>query len=215
MSDCIAANAGAGEIQIMDNWPSSGLENEYFFCSWEWHIARLSPVCRSIYPLAFEVSGGIETKLLDRRFFASAESLAKYFDYGVCQVRRGLIELEKAGFFQLIRRKRFKPTHYRVLSHVDWASKHPGKCTNRVKYPWTGEGDPLGQSLWKMSGGEVKFANFQVANLRKLGVDEDNVVKKFCTYWEQTGQRMKPKNVPAGFYMFMKASSPAEQKCSY
>jgi hypothetical protein len=215
MSDNIEAIGEAQTIRKMDKATTAELENEYFHCSSEWHTARLSPVCRSIYPHAFRVSGGIDTKLPDRRFFGSAESLATYFGYSVCQVHRGLLELEKAGFFQLVARKKFKPTHYRVLSHDDWASKHPGQCTTKVEFPWTGEDDPLGQSLWKMSGGQVKFADFQVKNLRNLGVGEDNVVKEFCAYWEETAQRMKPKNVPAGFYMFMKDASPAAQKRSY
>jgi hypothetical protein len=159
------------------------------------------------------VSGGIETKLSDRRFFASAGSLATYFDYSACQVRRGLIELEKAGFFQLIARKKFLPTHFRVLSHDDWASKHKGKCTTKIKFPWAGEGDPLGQTLWKMTCGQVKFADFQVKGLRNLGVDENKIVDEFSAYWEQTGQRMNPKNVPRSFFMYMQGSSKAAQKC--
>lgn len=72
MSDIVAANGVVEKTQIMDNWPSSQLENEYFYCSWEWHIARLSPVCALIYSHAFRVSGGIETPLKDMPFFASA-----------------------------------------------------------------------------------------------------------------------------------------------
>lgn len=199
-------------VQQMDNWSSPQLENEYFHCSWEWHIARLSSVCALIYPFAFKVSGGVETELKDRRFFASAGSLANYFDYSESQVRRGLKELEQAEFFQLIAKKKFKPTQYRVLSHDDWALKHKGKCTSKVQYPWTGEGDPLGQELWKITGGQVKFADFQVKGLRNLGVDGDRVVEEFTAFWERTGQKMKPKNVPHGFYMSMKAASPGVQK---
>jgi hypothetical protein len=156
----------------------------------------------------------METKLSDRRFFASAGSLATYFEYSECQIRRGLMELEHTGFFQLIARKKFKPTHYRVLSHEDWALKNPGKCTSKVQYPWTGEGDPLGQSLWKRTCGEVRFADCQIKGLRSLGVDEGKIIEEFSVYWERTGQRMKPKNVPAGFHMFMKDTSRAAQKCA-
>jgi hypothetical protein len=215
MSNLNPASGGAQKIQIMDNSLSSQFENEYFYCSWEWHIARLSPVCALIYPLAFTLSGGAKTELRDRRFFASAGSLATYFGYSECQVRRGLIALEETEFFQLISRKKFQPTHYRVLSHEDWAEKHDGKCTTKVKYPWTGEGDPLGQLLWKMTWGQVKFADFQVTGLRKLGVDENKITSEFSAYWEQTGQRMKPKNVPRSFYMHMKDVSQAAQIRSY
>jgi AraC-like DNA-binding protein len=210
----IAEKSKAPTVQQMDNGPQTTPENEYFHCSWEWHIARLSPVCALIYPLAFKVSGGMGRKLSDRRFFSSAKALASYFGYSESHIRRGLRELEEVGFFQLIAKKKFKPTHYRVLSHDDWASKHKGKCTTKVEYPWTGEGDSLGQSLWKISGGQVKFAGFQVKNLRNLGVDENKIVEEFSGYWEQTGQRMSPLNVPCGFYMNVKDSSPATQQCS-
>lgn len=213
MSDVVSIDTGGQAVQKMDK-EASPQENEFFYCSWEWHIARLSSVCALIYPLAFRVSGGTKTKLADRRFFASAGSLAKYFDYSECQVRRGLGELERLGFFQLIARKKFRPTQYRVLGHDDWASKHSGQCTSMVEFPWTGEGDPLGQALWKRTCGEVRFPDFQIKSLRSLGVDEDKIVEKFSVYWEQTGQRMRPKNVPSNFYMFMKAASRAAQKCA-
>jgi hypothetical protein len=214
MTNKVSGNGKAPTVQQMDNYPDTTLENGYYHCSWEWHIAQLSPVCALIYPLAFRVSGGEKSKLADRRFFGSAGSLATYFGYSAYQIRRGLIELEEAGFFQLIARKKFKPTRYRVLSHDDWATKHKGKCTFKVEYPWTGEGDPLGQTLWKLSDGEVKFANFQIIGLRKLGVDEEKITDGFSDYWEQTGQRMKPEKVPSGFYMHMKNASQAPQKCS-
>lgn len=213
MSDLASIDIRNQAVQKMENLAFAD-ENEFFHCSWEWHIARLSPVCALIYPLAFRVGGGISTALENRRFFASASSLAEYFAYSECQVRRALKELEAAGFFQLIARKKFRPTHYRVFGHEDWASMHKGKCTTRVQYPWTGEGDPLGQELWKRSCGQVKFMPFQIEGLRNLGVDEDKILEEFSVYWEQTGERMNPKNVPASFHMFIKNASSAAQKCS-
>jgi hypothetical protein len=207
-------NSNIPAVQQIDTSVDSNLENEYYHCSWEWHIAQLSPVCSLIYPFAFRVSGGMDTSLVDRRFYGTAKSLATYFGYSESQVRRGLIELEEIGFFQLIARKKFKPTQFRVLSHEDWVSKHKTRCTTKIQYPWTGEGDPLGRSLWKMSGGEVKFADFQVKGLRNLGIDESKVVSEFSAYWEQTGQRMRPKNVPTNFYMHMKNSGSSAQQRS-
>jgi len=78
-----------------------------------------------------------------------------------------------------------------------------------VHYPWTGEGDPLGQTLWKMSGGQVKFKDFQVKGLRGLRLDENMIVEKFSAHWEQTGQKMNPKNVPRCFYKYMENVSSA------
>jgi DNA-binding transcriptional ArsR family regulator len=209
-----AKNSKTPTVQQMDNDLQSTLENEYFECSWEWHLARLSSVCALLYPLAFRVSGGMDKELSERRFFASAKALATYFDYSPSQVRRGLKELEELGFLQLVGRKKFKPNHYRVLSHADWVQKHKGKCTAKNEFPWTGEGDPLGQALWRVSGGQIKFADFQTANLRKLSVPEGKIVSEFSAYWEQTGHRMSPVNVPRGFYMHMKNSGSATQQCS-
>ena len=95
MSELASVPDIAQTVQKMDNPHSSFLENEGFHCSWEWHIARLCAVCALIYPLAFRVGGGIETELAERRFFASAGSLAAYFDYSECQVRRGLKQLRR------------------------------------------------------------------------------------------------------------------------
>jgi hypothetical protein len=133
-----ASENATAPVQLMDTHLELNLENEYYHCSWEWHIARLIPVCSLIYPFAFRVSGGMDTPLADRRFYGSAESLATYFNYSESQVRRGLLELEESGFFQLIARKKFTPTHFRVFSHDDWAAKHKGRCTAKVQYPWTG-----------------------------------------------------------------------------
>lgn len=206
-------NSTTSTVQQMDGGLQSTLENEYFHCSWEWHVARLSPVCALLCPFAFKVSGGKEKELRDRRFFASAGALADYFGYSESQIRRGLNALVDLGFFQLVSSKKFTPNHYRVLSHDDWAQKNKGRCTSKTQFPWTGEGDPLGRSLWTLSGGQVKFADFQVTNIRKLGLDEETVVKGFSSYWEQTGQRMSPKNVPRGFYMYIKDYGSAKQPC--
>lgn len=189
-------------------------ETSHFYCSLEWHTARLSPVCTPLYTFAFALSGGTGVEFRKRRFFVSAEKLADYFGYSACQVRRGLKELEELGFLQLIAREKFRPTHYRVLSHSEWAKKHPGNCAVKAELPWSGEGDPLGQSLWKLSGGTVEFAVFQIKNLRKLGFEESEIEEQFSAYWEETGQRMSPKNVPAGFYKAIKSTTHGEQKCA-
>ena len=212
MSEVVIIDSGREAVQKMDNRSSVSLENEYFHCSCEWHMARLPSVSALLYPLAFRVSGGSEIGLKERRFFASAGSLSDYFDYSECQIRRGLTALEESGFFQLISRKKFLPNHYRVLSHAEWAVKHPGGCTSKIVLPWTGEGDSLGQALWKISFGQVKFADFQVRGLRALEPDEGRILTAFEGYWEHTGAKMKPKNVPRAFYKYLENASHAAQQ---
>jgi hypothetical protein len=75
----------------------------------------------------------------------------------------------------------------------------------KLEYPWAGEGDPLGQRLWLESGTRVKFMEFQVRNIRDLGLPEDEILEQFGAYLNLHGGRCKkPKNVPAGFYLYLK-----------
>lgn len=96
----------------------------------------------------------------------------------------------------------FGPSTYRVFSHDEWAAKHPNECPQKFEYGW--DGDPLGQQLWVTSGTRVKFMEFQVKNLRSLGISDDQIVTEFEAYYRTEGQRKKPMNVACGFYLHLK-----------
>jgi hypothetical protein len=169
-----------------------------YHCCEEWHLARLFPVCAPLYSFARRISH--ESKI----FVCSAINLADFFGYNERTIRRGLHALDEVGFFELEEQHMFCPTKYRVFDHKEWAAQHPGRCAIKLEYPWAGEGDALGQRLWVESASRVKFAEFQIRNIRKLGLTEARVLMEFKTYMERAGRFKKPKNVPGGFYLYLR-----------
>jgi hypothetical protein len=135
-------------------------------------------------------------------FSCSAVSVGRYFNCDESTARRGFEKLEKAGFFEKTMQGTFGPSTYRVFSHDEWAAKHPNECPQKFEYGW--DGDPLGQQLWVTSGTRVKFMEFQVKNLRSLGISDDQIVTEFEAYYRTEGQRKKPMNVACGFYLHLK-----------
>ena len=156
-----------------------------FYCCAEWHLARLAPICSLVYPLALRLSkthGGIYTY--------SAKSVAEFLGYDEWTVREsGYKKLAELGFFVLLERGTFEANVYQVLSHKEWAATHPDQCAIKTTFPWTGEGDKLGQDLYVASGSRVKFKDHQVKFLRSLGLSEERILSEFETFWaEQSGK---------------------------
>lgn len=196
------------------------LENESYTCCAEWHLRRLpgvSGVCLCIYPLAYRLTANPDEpsgRSRTRTFYGSAESLAVFYRYSPSQVRRGLTKLEELGFFELLSCGRFRTNQYRVVSHKEWAQKHPGRCTRRVTITYFENGDPLGQELHSASGGQIKFPPITVSNLHKLGLHDDFIVEQFAEFWRETGSFCDKRSVPARFYMELKSRAIDEQTIS-
>ena len=170
-----------------------------FHCCPEWHLAKLkSPTGALIYPFAHRLSRR------SHKFSCSSETVGEFFGRDRKTVLRAFGELCKVGFFELIEKGRFDVNVYRVLSHTEWAAKNPGKCAQKVQYPWTGEGDKLGQRLYAASGTRVKFRSYQVAAFRNTGLDEETIVSLFETFRSGIGQDLKPKNVGYRFLEFLR-----------
>jgi hypothetical protein len=184
--------------ETMIDQPDSDKFDAPYHCCEEWHLARLSPVCAPLYSFARRISH--ESNI----FVCSAVNLARFFAYNERTIRRGMRELNETGLFELEEQHMFCPTKYRVVDHQEWAKQHPGRCAIKLEYPWAGEGDALGQRLWVESGSRVKFAEFQIGNIRNLGLTEAEVLREFGTYMDEKGRSKKPKNVPFGFYMHLK-----------
>ena len=184
--------------KTMIDQPDSHHFDAPYHCCEEWHLARLTPVCVPLYFFARRIS--YQSKI----FVCSAVNLAGFLGYNERTIRRGLHQLDEIGFFELEEQHMFCPTKYRVFDHQEWAEQHPGRCAIKVEYPWAGEGDRLGQRLWVESGSRIKFAEFQVCNIRKLGLGEGEVLQEFKTYMEGAGRFKKPKNVPGGFYLYLR-----------
>jgi hypothetical protein len=169
-----------------------------YHCCEEWHLARLPPVCAPLYFFARRISH--QSKI----FVCSAGNLAGFFGYNERSIRRGFSDLTELGFLKIEEQQVFSPTRYRVVTHQEWAEQYPGKCAVKLEYPWAGEGDPLGQRLWVESSCRIKFADFQIRNIRNLDIAETGILQEFQTYMGQEGRFKKPKNVPAGFYLYLK-----------
>src|SRR5665213_352939 len=187
------------------NPAQSPREDSAFHCSSEWHMARLPPICAIIHPFALRLStSGV--------FCASAVNLANYFGYEERTVRRGLDALTREGFLEVVEKRLMQPTTYRVSNHRDWATKHPGRCATKIEYPWSGEGDVLGQMLSARTAFKVKFLPFQTKNLRSLGLPDEALIERFDGYYAAEGKQKKAKNVVSGFYLWLRADLPACSK---
>src|SRR5229473_7677655 len=120
-----------------------------FHCSASWHITN--GLAFRIYELAYMVAKKSGT------FFASGRQLAEYFRCSKSSVYRALDCLADLGFFVLVERGFFESNTYKVVSHKQWAKNRSNECVKKLEYLWSGEGDLLGQDLYALSGGRVKF----------------------------------------------------------
>jgi len=176
---------------------SDRLSESYSFeCSEYFHLADLSPICSLVYGLAYKL-----TKGGDNPFFASANSVASYFGRSASQVRRGLKQLEAYGLLELRSAKSFRTNSYRVVSHREWASQHPGRCCEKLEFSYTDEGDPLGRQMWQITGGRVKFQPFNSVYIRKLGFTDNEIIEAFSSFWNEKGHKLDEREVSPHFYM--------------
>ena len=190
-------------VHLVDCWDSPILEPESYFCTSEWHLAKLPPVCALIYSFALYLARN------SKRFSVSATGLAEYFDRDESTIRRGYKALEKLGFFVKTIQGTFNSSVYRVLTHEEWAKTHPNQCPEKLRNPWADDNDPLGQQLLFATGCRVKWKTFQVDNLRNLGLPDDEVVEEFELYYQQKGQFKQPMNVPKGFLLELRQKKKA------
>jgi hypothetical protein len=179
-----------------------------FYCCAEWHLARLAPICSLVYPLALRLS-----KTHDGIYTYSAKSVAEFLGYDEWTVREsGCKKLAELGFFVLRERGTFEANVYKVLSHNEWAADHPGQCATKTTYPWSGEGDKLGQDLYVASGSKVKFKNHQIKFLRSLGLPQERILSEFETFWAEQSMKSQAhqfksnrSSLVGGFILHMKA----------
>jgi hypothetical protein len=149
-----------------------------FHCDISWHLKGLA---LQIYILASKLAHE------SGKFFPAIANLAQFYDVGESTVSRALGQLEKNGFLNVEECELFKPTVYRVVSHSDWASKHPGKCCQKETLPWTGDPlvDPLAPKFHSVSGGRIKFRENDMKGLRKLNRPDEELVAEFSDFFEE------------------------------
>jgi hypothetical protein len=182
------------------------MEDSPFHCFEQWHLANLKPACALVYPLLYKIAKPVRVGAGDERrlFYASVENLALYFGKNRSTIDRAIKDLIKHSFLEKIKQVKFQPTQYRVVSHEEWASRHPGQCAEMLQFPYSGEIDTLGQTLFTISGGTVKFNRFQVNNIRKLGIRDEDAYTEFATYMDGPGQSEPVRRIPKDFYIKMK-----------
>jgi hypothetical protein len=172
-----------------------------FYCSSEWHLARLRcPTAALVYPFALRISKN------SGKFSCSAISVARFLDVHRTTVLRAYHQLSELGFFELLEYGRFDTNIYSVVLHSDWAERHPGRCIQKIQFPWSGEGDPLAQQLYAASGGRVKFREFQIREYRKMGLDEAELVARFNEFRAGVGKYRQPRNVGFHFLKYLRGS---------
>jgi hypothetical protein len=143
----------------------------------------------------------------DRRFFAGPKATADYFGVSESTIRRHRKALEKSGFFELERRGVNSTNKYRVLTHEEWAEKHPGSCVERLEMPWDHENDPLGQRLFAVSGGDVHFLPYQILQLHATGLEDEAIVEHFDRWSTREGALTVPHAVPGEFITWLRNTS--------
>lgn len=182
-------------VHKMDSAAETHLEGGRYLCNSEWHLRKI----HYVYSHALRLSRK------SGYFFGSQRGLAEFFECSPSTMWRAFDELEAKGFFEVVDSNYGDPNCYRVLTHDEWASKHPEeKCAAKIEYPWTSENDPLGQSLYSLSGGCVKWKRFQIDALRNAGLSEDKLKEHFTDYWNSVRGKIDPKYVPAGFLTHLK-----------
>jgi hypothetical protein len=178
---------------------NSRVSKDYAFeCSEYFHLAELTRTAILIYGLAFKIS-----KRGERPFFASAVTVGEYLNISSSQIRRGLEQLEELGLLELKESGKFRANIYRVIQHKDWAKSNPGKCCSKEEFPWIGEGDPLGIELWTITGGIVRFKEFQIQAFRKLGLSDATIIAEFQRFWGQSAEKIKARMVSPSFYKWL------------
>jgi phage shock protein PspC (stress-responsive transcriptional regulator) len=153
-------------------------DNEFsrYYCSPEWHLARLThtPFAGPLYSFMLRVSKG------SGWFHGSAEGVAQYFGVSRWTIQRAMQALVDLGFLVRVAQAPYTPSVYRVIAHNEWEDNHPGCCAKKETLPWSEEkGDPLGVRLWNVSGGKVKYQPYQLTALRKTGLTDDQIATAF------------------------------------
>jgi len=144
-----------------------------FHCSIEWHLISLGATAIAVYNLAYRVAkkSGV--------FSGSTVEVGKYFGARRQTIGDAFAQLEALGFVEEITNGKSdgESNTYRVLSHKEWAAKHPGQCCEKVEFPFGH--DELGKQLYAASGGKVMFRDFQMANYKKTGQTDEQIVQRW------------------------------------
>src|SRR6266550_6151346 len=97
-----------------------------FYCSAEWHLAKLGKYPALVHALILRVQTD------DRDFFGSNDQIAEYFGADEKTIRRILDVLADTGFVEEVEERVGESTIRRALTHKEWAAKYPGCCCMKI-----------------------------------------------------------------------------------
>jgi len=178
-------------------------------CCTAWHLWRHG-LALAIYTRAGQLTANGKTE-----FFARRQTLAKYFGANYEATRRAFLLLVNNGWLE----HGSDETHFKYMTHDDWAFLHEGKCVVQDVNPWHGEADPFIKRLFGVAGGRFRAKPHWLLGVRKYGYTDEEIVALFRTELTTAAERKKRGNhshTAAGqcFYRlscFLKANSKATQ----
>jgi hypothetical protein len=159
-------------------------QSSSFHCTAEWHLQKLNS---RFAPVLYFWAGRLSAK--SESFFPSVDNIAQYFSVHRTTVFRALDELIFYEWFEIIHNEPGKPVVYRVRSHKELVSEGRLECVQKETFPWTGEGDRLGQNLYATSGGRVMFYPRQMQGLRNSGLDDTRIIQEFRIFLDRNPQK--------------------------
>jgi helix-turn-helix protein len=177
-----SSQKSSGRESSLKNSPSDELSR--FHCSWHWHF-RLMTSCLA----ALIYDWGCCLSFKSGSFHPSVENIAKHFRCERKTVLRALEELVRRGWAEVVHKEAGKPVIYRFIDHDEWARNHPDCCVVKDTMPWEGQGDPLGQQLYAISGGLAKFFLGQMKALRKSGMPDEQIAAEFRIFLDRKPQK--------------------------
>ena len=172
-------------------------------CGMHYHFPVDRAVCAKTYELAMQITarGG------ERVFWVSAERRARDWQVDERTVRRGDKELVRLGFFEPLDATPFQSNRYLVITHEQWAKRHPGKCLEREVMPWSDEvQDGLAVTLHKASRGRMKFFNRHIQSLRSHGLDDERLAAACAVYADFEDRKKQPMKAASHFCLCMKTA---------
>lgn len=140
-------------------------------CCAEYHFARMSGVGATLAPLLYFISFRLAKE--SGNFHLSLQKLQRFLnvqkdDY----MYAAAYLLAASGFWEVIEAPLGEPVRYRPIGHEEWARKHPGFCTSRLKLAYS-DGDELGRALYGILGEEY-FDNV-LKGLRNTGASDEQI----------------------------------------
>jgi hypothetical protein len=153
-----------------------------FHCGTEVHLWKKHRLSLPIYLLALRLSKQ------SGRFVAHIERLTQHFDSSRSAVWRAITDLKRSQFFVLARSggHDFESSEYIVLTHRDWADRHPNECREKFELGYGDRAacDLLGRRLYALSGSyEIKFQTFRLDWYRKLGFSDRDIENVFADWF--------------------------------